>query len=216
VDPDTPYDIRPVITSLADRGEFFELQGLYAANIVIGLARLDGQAVGIVANNPLVESGMLDANGCDKAARFIRTCDAFNIPLIFLVDTPGFLSSVQQEQSQEGLERHAAKSIYAICESTVPKVTVYLRRCFGAGRLIMGSREMGVDAAFAWPQAKISLEEAGANGWPEEPFFSAGQMVVDDIIDPRETRQVLVKTLKRLAKKQQPERPWKKQGLIPL
>jgi acetyl-CoA carboxylase carboxyltransferase component len=215
-DPSKPYDIHQVISLLTDKGDFFELQGLYAKNIVIGLARLDGQVVGIVANNPMVDSGALDADGCDKAGRFIRTCDAYNIPLIFLVDTPGFLPSAQQEQSQEGLERHAAKSIYAICESTVAKTTIYLRRCFGAGRLIMGSREMGVDAAFAWPQAKISLEEAGANGWPEEPFFSAGQMVIDDIIDPRETRGVLIKTLNRLSKKRQPERPWKKQGLIPL
>ena len=242
-DPSQPYDIHNIITLLVDDGNFFEVQALYATSMVIGFARLAGQVVGVVANNPMVNGGAIDANACDKEARFIRTCNAFNIPLIFLVDTPGFLPSTEQEQSREGLARHAAKPIYAICESTVPKVAVYVRRCYGESRLIMGTREMGIDVTFAWPTAEIrpadleSLakqvyqeEIAGAKNPTEainskvqqlsqefaEPYLSGSILAIDDIIDPRETRAVLVKTLKRLSKKQEPARPWRKYGLPPL
>ncbi len=242
-DPSQPYDMRSIIALLVDNGYFFEVQPLYAASVVIGLARLAGQTVGVVANNPLTRSGAIDVNSCDKQARFIRTCDAFNIPLVFLVDTPGFLPSVDEEQSREGLGRNAAKPVFAICESTVPKVSIYIRRCYGAGRLVMGTREMGIDAAFAWPTAEIrpmDVESLVRKAYAgeiakaknpveviesrvqqlrrefEEPYHSGGLLVTEDIIDPRETRAVLVKTLKRLSKKQEPARPWRKQGLIPL
>ena len=223
VDGDQPYAIHRIIALMVDDGRFFELQPLYASHLVIGFARLAGEVVGLVANNPMVKQGSLDANACDKEARFIRFCDAFNIPLIFLVDTPGFLPSAEMEQSREGLARHAAKSIYAICESSVPSVVIYLGRCFGAGRLIMGTREMGIDAAFAWPGGQIRLDHPGSpqgkDSWGkdfEEPYCSAAHLAVDDIIDPRETRPILVNTLSRLAKKQPPARPWKKHGLISL
>ena len=238
-----PYDVHDVISQVVDNGNFFELQSLFAPNMVIGLARLAGQVVGIVANNPAVTAGSLDVNTSDKEARFIRCCDAFNIPLIFLVDTPGFLPSKQQEQSREGLERHAAKPVFAICESTVPKIVVYLRKCYGAGRLVMGTERLGVDAVYAWPSAelravdlKAAVEEiyyqklAKAEN-PEqlladkvkefsekfdEPDLSGAIQTIEDIIDPRETRPLLVKTLNRLSGKLEPARPWRKHSLVPL
>ncbi|MFC2067331.1 acyl-CoA carboxylase subunit beta [Chloroflexota bacterium] len=242
-DPSQPYDIHNIITLLVDNGNFFEVQALYATSMVVGFARLAGQAIGVVANDPMVNAGAIDANACDKEARFIRTCNAFNIPLVFLVDTPGFLPSIEQEQSREGLARHAAKPIYAICESSVPKITVYVRRCYGDGRLIMGTREMGIDAAFAWPTAEIrpmDLESLAKRVYQEEiakaknptevvrskvrqlsekfeePYLSGSVLTIDDIVDPRETRAILVKTLKRLSKKLEPTRPWRKYGLPPL
>lgn len=242
-DTSKPFDVHHLISLIVDKGEFFELAALYAQNMVIGFARLAGQAVGIVANNPMVADGSLDANSCDKAARFIRTCDCFNIPLIFLVDTPGFLPSVEQEQSREGLARHAAKPLFAICESTVPKITIYLRRCYGTGRFVMGTKEMGVDVALAWPNAELRLmdpeslarlvykDEIGKSAKPEkliqskvqqleqefsEPYHSGEVMAIEDIIDPRDTRPILVKALRRLAKKQEPILPWRKHGLIPM
>ncbi len=243
LDASRSYDVHGLIRSLVDDGKFFEIFALYATSLVIGYGRLAGQPVGIVANNPAVRDGALDANTCDKAARFVRTCDAFNIPLLFLVDTPGFVFSRELEQSGEGLSRHAAKPAYAICESTVPKISVYLGRCYGAGRLVMGTREMGIDAAFAWPTAEIRLRDtaslarqvfstrmaqeanqdealrAGVRQLEtdyKEPYASGGLMSIDDIIEPAETRPILINTLARLAKKMEPERPWKKHDLIPL
>ncbi len=237
------YDMHEVISSIVDKGHLFELQALYAPNMIIGFARLAGQTVGIVANNPAVGDGCVDVNSSDKEARFIRFCDCFNIPLIFLVDTPGFLPSLEQEQSRDGLERNAAKPVFAICESTVPKITVYVRRCYGAGRLVMGTERMGCDAVYAWPTADIRIEEfdraadelykaeieAAEN--PEElrrelmenihdkyatPYHVGGIQGADDIIDPRQTRPILVNTLHRLSKKLEPVRPWRKHSLIPL
>lgn len=216
LEPMEPWDIHRLIALVLDKGSFFEMQALYTRNMIIGLGRLAGGTVGVVANNPAVQGGALNANACDKQARFIRTCDAFNIPLIFLVDTPGFLPSAEEEQSREGLERHGAKSIYAVCEATVPMVSVFVRKCYGAGRLIMGTKEMGMDAAFAWPGAQISLADPKALPELREPFTSAGHFVVDDIIDPRRTREILVESLARLAKKNPSPRPWRKHGLIPL
>ena len=237
------YDMHEVISSIIDKGHFFELQALYAPNMIIGFARLAGQTVGIVANNPAVGDGCVDVNSSDKEARFIRFCDCFNIPLIFLVDTPGFLPSLEQEQSRDGLERNAAKPVFAICESTVPKITVYVRRCYGAGRLVMGTERMGCDAVYAWPTADVRIEgferaadalykaeiEAAEN--PEElrrelmanihdkyatPYHLGGIQGADDIIDPRETRPILVNTLSRLSRKLEAARPWRKHSLIPL
>jgi len=238
-----PYDMHEVISSIVDNGRLFEMQALYAPNLIIGFGRLAGQTVGVVANNPAVGDGCVDVNSCDKQARFIRFCDCYNIPLVFLVDTPGFLPSLEQEQSRDGLERNATKPVFAICESTVPKITVYVRRCWGAGRLIMGTERMGCDAVYAWPSADMRIEgferaadalykaqiETSAN--PEEvrrelmekthdeyatPYHLAGIQGADDIIDPRETRPVLINTLKRLSKKLEPSRPWRKHSLIAL
>ncbi len=238
-----PYDMHEVISSIVDNGRLFEMQALYAPNMIIGFARLDGQTIGVVANNPAVGDGCVDVNSCDKQARFIRFCDCYNIPLVFLVDTPGFLPSLEQEQSRDGLERNAAKPVFAICESTVPKITVYVRRCWGAGRLIMGTERMGCDAVYAWPSADMRIEgfERAADALykaqidtsvnPEEvrhelmekihddyatPYHLASIQGADDIIDPRETRLVLIKTLKRLSRKLEPTRPSRKHSLIPM
>jgi acetyl-CoA carboxylase carboxyltransferase component len=242
-DVSRPYDMHEVITSIMDGGRFLELQALYAPNMIIGFGRLAGQSVGVIANNPAVNDGCLDLYTSDKQARFIRFCDCYNIPLITLVDSPGFLPNFDQEQHRDGLERNSAKAVFAICESTAPKITVYLRRCWGAARLMMGTERMGVDAVYAWPSADMRVEgydraadalygaelEAAEN--PEQlrqdlmqkiqdeyatPYHLAGVQGADDIIDPRRTRPVLVKTLERLSKKLEPSRPWRKHSLIPL
>jgi len=238
-----PYDMREVIRCMVDKGKFLELQKLFAKSIIIGFARLDGQTVGIVANNPAESDGILNIDTCDKEARFIRWCDAFNVPLIFLVDTPGFLSSVEQEQSREGLMRTIPKPVFAICEATVPMITVYIGRCSGPARLIMGTSRMGVDAAYSWPSARVTRmnperaveiiykEEISSSKEPDNlrreklaallkdyinyPYHALEQAMIDDIIDPRDTRPVLIKTLKWLAKKEPLPRPWRKQGLMP-
>ena len=238
-----PLEMHRVISSIVDNGEFFEIAKLWAPNLITGYARLAGMTVGIVANNPMVAFGALNADSCDKEAHFIRTCDCFNVPLIFLVDTPGFLPSLEQEQSREGLERHAAKPVFAICEATVPRIVLYVGKCYGVARLIMGSRGMGVDSVLAWPSGELrpmdlkSLagqiykeEIAGSTTSGavleskvellakqfEEPYNSAGLMAVEDIIAPPTTRTVLINRLKRLLAKQDTRRPWKKQGLIRL
>lgn len=242
-DPSQPMDMHRLITSIVDNGEFFEIGSLWAPNIITGYARMAGRTVGIVANNPMEAHGSLDANTCDKEAHFVRTCDCFNVPLIFLVDTPGFLPSLEQEQSREGLERHAAKPVFAICEASVPRIVLYIRKCYGAARLVMGSRGMGVDSVLAWPSGELRAmdlesmarqiykkEIASANKADEvlaskvkfleeqyeEPYNSAGLMAIEDIISPPTTRAVLINRLKRLSKKQHATRPWKKQSLIRL
>lgn len=209
---DGDLDMRRLVSLVVDDGKFLELAPLYAGNMITALARLAGQVVGIVANNSLVGHGALDANGCDKHARFVRTCDSFNIPLIFLVDTPGFLASLDQEQSPDGIARHATKSVFAICEATVPKIVVYVRRCFDAARLVMGGRGMDVDAVLAWPSAQLRFGDLAV----DEPYNSAGIMACEDIVDPRETRSRLVETLRRLEAKQADSKPWRKHSLIPL
>jgi len=238
-----PIDIYRLISSIVDHGVFFEIGKLWAPNLITGYARMAGQTVGIVANNPGVAHGSLNADTCDKEAHFIRTCDCFNVPLIFLVDTPGFQPSRDQEQSREGLSRHAAKPVFAICEATVTRIVLYVGKCYGAARQMMGSRGMGVDSVLAWPSAelwpmdmealakKIYREEIASATRPDEvlagrvkvlveqfkePFNSAGIMAVEDIISPSATRPVLIERLKRLSQKQETNRPWKKQGLIRL
>ncbi|MEE8470789.1 MAG: acyl-CoA carboxylase subunit beta [Dehalococcoidia bacterium] len=242
-DVSQPYDMHEVISSIVDNGHFFELQPLYAPNMLIGFARLAGQTVGIVANNPAVSDGCLDLYSSDKQARFIRFCDCFNIPLIFLVDSPGFLPNLEQEQNRDGLERNAAKPVFAICESTVPKITIYVRRCWGAARLLMGTERMGCDAVYAWPTADMRVEsyEQAADALykaeietaenPEQlrqdlmqkiheqyatSYHLAAVQGADDVIDPRQTRPILVNTLNRLSMKLEPTRPWRKHSLIPL
>jgi acetyl-CoA carboxylase carboxyltransferase component len=238
-----PYDMHDVIASIVDNGHFFELQALYAPSMLIGFARLAGQSVGIVANNPSVQEGCLSVYSCDKQARFIRFCDCYNIPIVFLVDSPGFLPDIEQEQNRDGLERNAAKPVFAICEATTPMITVYVRRCWGAARLLMGTERMGVDAVYAWPTADMRVEgyeraadalygaEISAADNPEQvrqdkmqevhdqyatAYHLAGVQGADDIIDPRKTRPILINTFERLSKKLDPTRPWRKHSLIPL
>lgn len=237
-----PYDMREVIRRIVDKGGFLELQQLFAKSLIIGLARLDGQTVGIVANNPAEENGILTLDTCDKEARFIRWCDAFNVPVIFLVDTPGFSSDVEQEQSMNGLMRTVPKPVFAICESTVPKITVHIGRCFGVARLVMGTLRMGVDFAYSWPSAQVARmnpteavetiyrEEISSSKEPERvrkeklaellkdyinyPFHAAEQAMVSDIIDPRDTRPTLIETLRALSNKKPRPQPWRKHSLI--
>jgi acetyl-CoA carboxylase carboxyltransferase component len=152
----SPYDMHEVITRVVDKGSFLETQALYAKSMIIGFGRLDGKTVGIVANNPIENAGRLDLDTSDKSARFIRFCDAFNIPLVFFVDTPGFLPSVQEEHSPQGLLRRAAKPVFAINEATVPMVSVIVGKSWGPGRLAMGTPREGVDMVFSWPQAQVA------------------------------------------------------------
>lgn len=238
-----PYDMHEVIQCIVDGGRFLELQKLFAKSLIIGFARLGGQTVGIVANNPAEANGILSIDTCDKQARFIRWCDAFNVPLVFLVDTPGFLPSVEQEQSGDGLLRTAPKPVFAICEATVPMVTVYIGKCCGVARLVMGTLRMGMDFAYCWPSAQVSRidpEEAVEVIFKEEiesskdpgqtrkdklaglfrdyicyPYHALEQVMINDIIDPRDTRPVLIRTLQNLVDKKTDVRPWRKHSLLP-
>jgi len=238
-----PYDMHEVIHSIVDNGQFLELQGLFAKSIIIGFGRLGSQTVGIVANNRAEDNGSLNINTCDKEARFIRFCDCFNIPIVFLVDTPGFLSSIEEERSRDGLIRTAARPVFAICEASVPMIGVYIGKCFGPARLIMGTPRLGVDIVYSWPSAQVARmnpeeavniiykQEIASSKDPEKvrseklrdllknyinfPYHAAEQLMVNEIIDPRDTRPVLIKTLKTLGNKEPHPRPWKKHSLIP-
>jgi len=238
-DGDDPYDMHEVITSIVDGGKFLELKREYAGNMIVGFARLGGRSTGIVANNPAVLDGTLDYRTSEKQARFIRYCDAFNIPLVFLVDTPGFVSEQGQEQEheQEGLARHAAMASYAICEATVPKIVLHLGRCFNNAQMAMGTRLMGADAVMAWPTADIrfadfdeSLEavygkskedideadiERFTGRYFDSPKCPAALLQVDDIINPKDTRPVLIDTLGVLEKKSVTG-PARKHGNLPV
>ena len=239
-DPKQAYDVRQVITLLVDRGDLLEIQSGYAQNIVIGLARIQGRTVGIIANQPCVLAGVLDINASDKAARFIRFCNAFNIPLLTLADVPGFLPGVAQEYG--GIIRHGAKMLFAYSAATVPKITVVLRKAYGGAYLAMCSRDLGADRVIAWPTAEIAV--MGAEGAAEivfrkeiseatdkaakrkelieryrsafsTPYVSAARRLVDDIIEPAETRRYLALALDALHTKRE-LRPPKKHGLMPL
>lgn len=238
-DPKQPYDVRNVIRCITDGSAFFEIQELWAANIVIGFGRMDGKTVGFVANQPMVLAGVLDCDSADKAARFIRFCDSFNIPIITLEDMPGYLPGVDQEHA--GVIRHGAKVLYAYSEATVPKITVILRKAYGGGYIAMNSRHLGADALFAWPIAEIAVmgPEGAANiifrkeidaaedkaamhaqmvkEYTDKfanPYVAAGRGFVDAVIEPKETRLVLLKALK-FAESKSEERPQKKHGLPP-
>jgi len=238
-----PYDMHEVISCIVDNGRFLELQKLFAKSLIIGFARLDGQTVGIVANNPGEENGVLTIDTCDKETRFVRWCDAFNIPLIFLIDTPGFLPSVEQEQSRDGLIRTVPKPVFAICEATAPMITVYIGRCFGIARLVMGTLRMGVDFAYCWPSAQVARinpeeaveviyrKEISSSKEPDKvrremltrllqnyinhPYHALEQAMVNDVIDPLDTRPILIRMLKNLANKEPTPRPWRKHSLLP-
>ncbi|HEX7412085.1 MAG TPA: acyl-CoA carboxylase subunit beta, partial [Bacteroidales bacterium] len=237
--PKLPYDVKDIIRSITDDSEFFEIQERYAANIVIGFSRLQGHTVGFVANQPLVLAGVLDVDSSNKAARFIRYCDAFNVPLVTLVDLPGYLPGVDQEHA--GVIRHGAKVLYAYSEATVPKITVILRKAYGGGYIAMCSSHLRADFVFAWPTAEIAVmgPEGAANiifrneiknaADPEEmrkqkikeykekfanPFVAAAYGYVDAVIEPEETRAMLVHALEISADKDE-ARPAKKHGIPP-
>lgn len=220
VDPTKPYDVRDVIRELADDGDFIEVQELWAANIVIGFGKIEDRTVGFVANQPMVLAGVLDCDSSDKAARFIRFCDAFEIPIITLEDMPGYLPGVDQEHA--GVIRHGAKVLYAYSEATVPKITVILRKAYGGGYIAMNSRHLKADFVFAWPMAEIAVmgPEGAANiifkkeimeaANPEEmrkkkvaeykekfanPYVAASKGYIDSVIEPKETRQYLIHAL---------------------
>jgi acetyl-CoA carboxylase carboxyltransferase component len=238
-DPRQPYDVRNVIKAIVDDSDFFEVMEHFAPNVVIGFARMNGETIGIVANQPLVLAGVLDVDSSDKAARFIRFCDAFNIPLLTLVDIPGYLPGVDQEHS--GVIRHGAKILYAYSEATVPKITVIMRKAYGGGYIAMCSRHLGADFVFAWPMAEIAVmgPEGAANiiykneiansPNPEEtrkqkvqeyiekfanPFVAASNGYIDAVIEPDETRKYVLHSLFISKNKSEQNLP-KKHGIPP-
>jgi acetyl-CoA carboxylase carboxyltransferase component len=240
LDPQKPYDVREVIHCIVDNGEFLEVQEEYAPNLVIGFARLDGHPVGIVANQPFVLAGVLDIDASDKGARFIRFCDAFHIPIVTLVDTPGFLPGTDQEHG--GIIRHGAKLAYAYSEATVPKVTLILRKAYGGAYIVMGSKHLGGDINLSWLNAEIAVmgpegavnilysKELKASPDAETrrrelieeyrsrlatPLLAANHGYLDDIIEPAESRQRLIVALDVLRQKRAPV-PARKHGNIPL
>ncbi len=233
------YDVKKVLRAVVDHGRLFEIKPGWARNIVTALARLNGRPVGIVANQPMVLGGALDVDSADKAARFIMLCDAFNIPLVFFQDVPGFMVGSKVERA--GIIRHGAKMLYAVSEATVPKLTVVLRKAYGAGYFVMCGRAYEPDLIVAWPTAEISVmgpeggtnivyrKEIAAAVNPDEerarrvedfrklisPYIAAGAALIDDVIDPRETRPVLVRALD-MAKTKRVDRPWRKHGVMPV
>lgn len=230
--PNQPYDMFDVIKSIVDNGEYYQVHKYYARNIITCFARFDGNTVGIIANQPSVMAGCLDIDASDKASRFIRFCDAFNIPLVNLVDVPGFLPGVAQEYG--GIIRHGAKLLYAYSEATVPKVTVITRKAYGGSYLAMCSQDLGADQVLAWPTAEIAvMGPAGAANiifrkdpdvaektqkYTEEfatPYKAAERGFVDIVIEPKETRPRVITALNMLASKRE-ARPAKKHGNIPL
>jgi acetyl-CoA carboxylase carboxyltransferase component len=239
-EPNKPYDIKDVITKVVDNGEFLEIMQNFAGNMVIGYARLDGRAVGIVANQPAVLAGVLDINASVKAARFVRFCDCFNIPILTFVDVPGFLPGTAQEHG--GIIRHGAKLIYAYAEATVPKLTVVTRKAYGGAYCVMSSKHMRGDINLAWPTAEIAVmgpdgavsivhrREIASSANPNEtkaklvaeyrekfanPYVAASRGYVDAVIEPKETRPRLINALEMLQNKRDTNPP-KKHGNIPL
>jgi propionyl-CoA carboxylase beta chain len=234
--PNKPYDMKELIVKTVDEGDFFELQPDYAKNIIIGFARLGGQSVGIVANQPLVLAGCLDIRSSIKAARFVRFCDAFGIPVITFVDVPGFMPGTAQEYG--GIIKHGAKLLYAYAECTVPKITVITRKAYGGAYDVMASKHLRGDVNFAWPNAEIAV--MGAKGAVEiifreekgdpaklasreaeykakfaNPFVAGARGYIDDVIQPHETRKRICRSLVMLRDKKI-ENPWRKHGNIPL
>ncbi len=238
-DPKLPYDVRDVIRAVVDDSDFFEIQEFWAQNIVIGFARMNGETIGLIANQPLFLAGVLDVDSSDKAARFIRFCDAFNIPIITFVDLPGYLPGVDQEHA--GVIRHGAKLLYAYSEATVPKITVILRKAYGGGYIAMGSRHLRADFVFAWPSAEIAVmgpegaaniifrkeivEAADSDAMRKQkvkeykekfanPYVAAAKGYVDAVIEPKETRKLLVHAID-VSKEKVNTNPSKKHGIPP-
>ncbi len=235
-DQTRPYDIKELIFKIVDEGDFFEIQEAYAKNIVTGFGRIEGRTIGLVANQPLVLAGVLDCDAARKAARFVRFCDCFNIPIVTFVDVPGFLPSVAQEHG--GLVKHGAKLLFAYAEASVPKITIVIRKAFGAAYDIMASKHLRGDVNYVWPSAQIAL--MGAQGAVEiifrgdmddsekaaqrvrdyearvlSPFIAAERGLIDDIIMPHETRPRIARALALLRHKHS-ENPFKKHDNIPL
>lgn len=235
-----PYDIRRVIEQVVDTDSFLEVQAEFARNIVVGFARIKGETVGLICNQPKVMAGGLDIDSSDKAARFIRFCDSFNIPLITFEDVTGFFPGIKQEHG--GIIRHGAKILYAYSEATVPKLTVILRKAYGGAYVALNSKSIGADVVFAWPNAEIAVmgpngaaniifaREIAGSADPEttraekieeyrekfaNPYVAASMGMVDDVIDPRDTRIKLIQALEMMRTKKE-ERPKKKHGNIPL
>ena len=238
--PNVPYEMKDVIARIVDNGDFFEVAEQYAQNIIVGFARLNGRAIGVVAQEPNVLAGVLDIDACCKAARFVRFCDCFNIPLVTFEDVPGFLPGVDQEH--RGIIRHGAKLLYAYCEATVPKVTVITRKAYGGAYCVMSSKHIRGDINYAWPTAEIAVmgpdgavpivfrRELEASADPEgtrrrlvdeyrakfaNPYIAASRGFIDDVIEPRETRPKLIAALEMLRNKRDTNPP-KKHGNIPL
>ncbi|MBK1839013.1 acyl-CoA carboxylase subunit beta [Azospirillum sp. YIM B02556] len=234
--PNKPYDMKELILKIVDEGDFFELQPEYAKNILIGFARMNGSTVGIVANQPMVLAGCLDIDSSKKAARFVRFCDAFEIPILTLVDVPGFMPGTSQEYG--GIIKHGAKLLYAYAEATVPKVTVITRKAYGGAYDVMSSKHLRGDVNYAWPSAEIAV--MGAKGAVEiifrgdigdaakiearteeykqkfaNPFVAASRGYIDDVIMPHGTRRRVTKALSMLKNKQL-QNPWRKHDNIPL
>ena len=239
VDARIPYDMRDLIKTLTDGSEFFEVMEHFAPNIIIGFGRMDGETIGFVANQPMVLAGVLDCDSSDKAARFIRYCDAFNIPIVTLEDLPGYLPGVDQEHA--GVIRHGAKILYAYSEATVPKVTVIIRKAYGGGYIAMNSRHLRADFVFAWPTAEIAVmgPEGAANiifrkeiaeaENPDEmrqqkikeykekfanPYVAASQGYIDEVIEPKETRSRILHAMK-VSENKSVGIPNKKHGIPP-
>lgn len=238
--PNKPYDMGSVIRHIVDRGEFLEVQKHWAKNIIVGFARLDGYPIGVVANNPEALAGVLDIESCEKAARFVRFCDCFNIPLLAMVDVPGFLPGTGQEWG--GIIRHGAKLLYAFSEATVPRLTVITRKAYGGAYCVMNSKHIGADYNFAWPSAEIAVmgpEGASNIIFKKEimqandpvskkaelvnefrdrfssPYVAASRGYIDMVIEPRETRPRLISALKSIYRKRE-SLPKRKHGNIPL
>jgi acetyl-CoA carboxylase carboxyltransferase component len=237
--PRHPYDMYDLIERIVDDGEYFDLKPKWAKTIITCFARFGGRPVGIVANQPKQLAGILENDSADKAARFINLCDAFNIPLVFLQDVPGFMVGTKVEQ--EGIIRHGAKMLYAVSRATVPKVTVVVRKAYGAGYYVMCGKAYEPDLVVAWPAAEISVmgaegavniifrKQIEASDDPEkaradlvanfkeiiDPYIAAGNAMIDDIIDPRETRPTIIRGLE-MAEGKRVERPWKKHGVMPV
>ena len=239
--PNQPYDMNKVIAAVVDDGDFFEYAPHWARNIVCGFARLDGHVVGIVGNQPQVLAGVLDIESSEKAARFVRTCDAFNIPLVTFVDVPGFLPGVDQEYG--GIIRHGAKLLYAYCEATVPRIQVITRKAYGGAYVVMNSKSIGADLAFAWPSAELAV--MGPQGAVEivyrrelaeaddpvarraelveeyterfaNPYMAAERGYVDDVIDPADTRRQAHRGPRAMLRSKREELPQRKHGNVPL
>jgi acetyl-CoA carboxylase carboxyltransferase component len=234
-----PYDMYEVISEIVDDGEYFDIKPKFARTLITCLARFGGQPAGIVANQPKQLGGILENDSADKAARFINLCDAFNIPLVFLQDVPGFMVGSKVEHA--GIIRHGAKMLYAVSRATVPKVTVVVRKAYGAGYYVMCGKAYEPDLIVAWPTAEISVmgpegavniigrSAIEASDDPEktraamlaevkkniDPYIAAGNAVIDDVIDPRETRPTIINGL-RMARNKRIERPWRKHGVMPV
>jgi acetyl-CoA/propionyl-CoA carboxylase len=241
--PENPYqqyDMKEIIKSIVDNGDFFEVHELFAENILVGFARMGGRPIGIIANQPMYLAGALDINSSNKAARFIRFCDAFNISIVTLVDTPGYLPGTDQEHN--GIIRHGSKLLFAYCEATVPKVTCIIGKAYGGAYIAMGSKNLRADINYAWPSAEIAVlgPEAAVTiihrrelkNTPHasdtkkklakefrdkfaNPYIAAEKGVIDVVIDPMETRPMIIQALNALATKKE-SRPWKKHGNINL